>query len=71
MLKSAVEKDLKKQFKKEDNGNTNLDDDHGGSVKTKKVDVQYNINMKTVIGKVQDGERVKMVSFISNLYGYI
>ena len=67
MLKSAVEKDLKKQFEREDNGKTNLDDDY---VNTKKVDVQYSINMKTVIGKVQDGERVKMVSSISNLYGY-
>ena len=71
MLKSAVEKDLKEQFEREDNGKTNLDDDYGGSVNTKKVDVQYSINMKTVIGKVQDGERVKMVSSISNLYGYI
>ena len=71
MLKSVDEKDLKKQFKREDNGKTNLDDDYGGSVKTKKVDVQYSINMKTVIGKVQDGERVKMVSSISNLYGCI
>ena len=62
MLKSVDEKDLKKQFKREDNGKTNLDDDYGDSVKTKKVDVQYSINMKTVIGKVQDGERVKMVS---------
>ena len=68
MLKTAVEKDLKKQFEREDNGKTNLDDDY---VNTKKVDVQYSINMKTVIGKVQDGERVKMVSSISNLYGYI
>ena len=67
MLKTAVEKDLKKQFEREDNGKTNLDDDY---VNTKKVDVQYSINMKTVIGKVQDGERVKMVSSISNLYGY-
>ena len=68
MLKSVDEKDLKKQFEREDNGKTNLDDDY---VNTKKVDVQYSINMKTVIGKVQDGERVKMVSSISNLYGCI
>ena len=67
-MKSVDEKDLKKQFEREDNGKTNLDDDY---VNTKKVDVQYSINMKTVIGKVQDGERVKMVSSISNLYGYI
>ena len=67
-MKSVDEKDLKEQFEREDNGKTNLDDDY---VNTKKVDVQYSINMKTVIGKVQDGERVKMVSFISNLYGYI
>ena len=66
-MKSVDEKDLKKQFEREDNGKTNLDDDY---VNTKKVDVQYSINMKTVIGKVQDGERVKMVSSISNLYGY-
>ena len=71
MLKSVDEKDLKKHVKREDNGETNLDDEYGGSVNTKKVDVQNNINMKTVIGKVQNGERVKMVSFISNLYGYI
>ena len=67
MLKSVYEKDLKKQFEREDNGKTNLDDDY---VNTKKVDVQYSINMNTVIAKVQDGERVKMVSSISNLYGY-
>ena len=66
-MKSVDEKDLKEQFERENNGKTNLDDDY---VNTKKVDVQYSINMKTVIGKVQDGERVKMVSSISNLYGY-
>ena len=67
-MKSVDEKDLKEQFERENNGKTNLDDDY---VNTKKVDVQYSINMKTVIGKVQDGERVKMVSSISNLYGCI